>query len=119
MIPKTKSHIWKMSPTSDSLETIYKFTTGTFKIASLESVTYDQLVAKFGEPSINVPSGDNKIQVEWVFVFDGKPFTIYDWKTFDRDYTLQELTTWSIGGKERDSEFFEALRESFNTALVL
>ena len=115
MIPKTKSHIWKMSPTTDSLDTIYRFTTGTFKIASLESVSYDDIVREFGEPSINIPSGDGKIQVEWVFVFDGKPFTIYDWKTFDRDYTLQELTTWSIGGKERDPEFIEALTESLTT----
>lgn len=118
MIPKTKSHIWKMSPTTDSLDTIYKFTTGTFKIGKLESVSYDQIVAEFGEPSINVPSGDDKIQVEWVFVFDGKPFTIYDWKTFDRNYTVNHLQSWSIGGKEKDSEFFEELRSLFNTATV-
>ena len=118
MIPKTKSHIWKMSPTTDSLDSIYRFTTGTFKIGKLESVSYDQIVAEFGEPSINVPSGDGKIQVEWVFVFDGKPFTIYDWKTFDRDYTVNHLQSWSIGGKEKDSEFFEELRLLFNTATV-
>ena len=115
MIPKTKSHIWKMSPTSDDLTSIYKFVTGTFKISSLQNTSYYDIVRVFGEPSINQPSGDDKTQVEWVFVFDGKPFTIYDWKTFDRDYTLQELTTWSIGGKERDPEFIEALTESLTT----
>lgn len=112
---KTRPHIWKMSPTSDDLTSIYKFVTGTFKITSLQNTSYYDIVRVFGEPSIDEPSGDNKIQVEWVFVFDGKPFTIYDWKTFDRDYTINELTTWSVGGKEYDSEFIEALTEELTS----
>lgn len=115
---EVKAQIWKMSPSGESLNSIYRFTTGTFKINSLQSVTYDDIVRVFGTPSINEESGDGKIQVEWVFTFEGKPFTIYDWKTFDRDYTLQELTTWSIGGKERDSEFIEALSELLPKAII-
>ena len=114
-----KPHIWKLDARQEGLDQVYRLTTGTFKIGSLESVTYDQLVRQFGVPTINEPSGDNKIQVEWVFKFDDKIFTIYDWKTFDRDYTLQELEVWSIGGHEKNWYFFEALRSTFTTAVVL
>ena len=105
-----KPHIWKLDAEKEGLQTLYRITTGTHKVGSLRGVNYDDLVRTFGVPSINVPSGDDKIQVEWVFYFDGdNVFTIYDWKTYDRDYTLKELTTWSIGGNNRDLEFNESL----------
>ena len=106
------SYTWKLDSEKEGLDELYRITTGTFKVASLKNVSYDDLVRAFGVPSINIPSGDNKVQVEWVFYFDGNNvFTIYDWKTFDRDYTLQELTTWSIGGKNKDEGFFEAVKD--------
>lgn len=63
------------------------------------NVTYTQLVAALGEPTFNAPSGDNKTQVEWVVKFRNKYYTVYDWKTYDREYTLNELTVFHIGGK--------------------
>jgi len=116
-----KSNIWKLDSEKEGLDTLYRITTGTFKIASLKRVSYDDIVRVFGVPSINIPSGDDKVQVEWVFYFDGdNVFTIYDWKTFDRDYTLQELTTWSIGGHKKDYDFLETLEDYFkNKAIIL
>ena len=111
------SNIYKLSDIDFTVPQIYNFINGTHKIASLERVTYDDLVRLYGEPSIlhyRDPDTDGKIQVEWVFEFLGNPYTIYDWKTFDRDYTLQELNRWSIGGRGKDIHFFETLRSEFS-----
>ena len=102
-----------------TLKDLYRATTGTFKIASLEGVKYDDIVEVFGEPSITLESGDGKIQFEWVLAIGDDVFTIYDWKTFDRDYTLNKLEVWSVGGKGPNYEFCELLRRSFKTAVVL
>jgi hypothetical protein len=37
--------------------------------------------------------------VEWVVKFKNDYFTIYDWKTYDREYTLNELTIFHVGSK--------------------
>ena len=65
-------------------------------------VTYKELVEMFGEPTLGL-SGDEKCQMEWVFNIVDKEgneerFTLYDWKTYDLDYTKNELKTWNIGG---------------------
>jgi ABC-type Fe3+-hydroxamate transport system substrate-binding protein len=99
----------KLEILRDDVEYLYEKTTGTFKIGSLQDVTYDDIIRTFGVPSIFVPSGDNKVQLEWVIEFNGDIFTIYDWKTYDRDYTLQELTVWSIGGKSSSYDFLDLL----------
>lgn len=105
----------------EDLQDLYNTITGTFKLASLQSVKYSDLVRVFGEPSIDQESGDGKVQFEWVIKYGGdKIFTIYDWKTFERNYTIEKLEVWSIGGREKDHEFFEELRTLFNpTGLVL
>ena len=74
-------------------------TGGTFKVGTIYGASYDQLWNYLGEPTIDSPSGDDKTQVEWVVEFNDELFTIYDWKTYDRHYTKNSLTTWSIGGK--------------------
>lgn len=102
-----------------TLQDLYKATTHTFKIASLEGVKYDDIVEVFGEPSIAQESGDGKIQVEWVLSVSDDVFTIYDWKTFDRDYTLNELEVWSVGGHGPNYDFCQLLVKSFKTAVVL
>ena len=61
--------------------------------------TYKQLVAVLGEPTFSDASADDKTQVEWVVKFRNNYFTIYDWKTFDREYTMNELTIFHVGGK--------------------
>ena len=72
---------------------------GTYKIGSLKGLYFRDLVEKLGEPTVT-GSGDDKVQYEWIIKFEGQIFTIYDWKTYDQEYTEQELTTWSIGGNE-------------------
>jgi hypothetical protein len=61
------------------------------------AATYNQLVKALGEPTFNTPSGDDKTQVEWVIKFRNNYFTVYDWKTYDREYTLNELTIFHVG----------------------
>lgn len=75
------------------------------------SATYSQLVAALGEPTFNVASGDNKTQVEWILKFRSKYYTVYDWKTYDREYTLNELTVFNIGGKTDALNFIIALEK--------
>ena len=82
---------------------------GTSLQGYLRGFSYSQLVEAFGEPTYNEPSGDDKVQVEWVFNFKGNTFTLYDWKTYDRNYTINELDTWNIGGKSYYGEFHDAL----------
>lgn len=81
-------------------------TAGTHKLASLQNVGFTDLVQMFGSPTFKEPSGDNKVQVEWVIKHDNSVYTIYDWKTYDVIYTLEELDTWSIGGKGAVSDKF-------------
>ena len=73
------------------------------------SITYTQLVSILGEPTYSTESGDSKVQKEWVVEFDGDVFTIYDWKTFDEDYTMNELDEFHVGGKTNANDFIEAL----------
>jgi hypothetical protein len=61
--------------------------------------TYKQLVSVLGEPTFPIPSGDDKTQVEWVVKFGNSYFTIYDWKTYDREYKMNELQVFHVGGK--------------------
>jgi len=71
---------------------------GTYKIGEINGLRYYELVEILGEPSIKEESFDGKIQVEWIVEYQGSIFTIYDWKTFDREYTFEKLRSWSIGG---------------------
>ena len=73
------------------------------------NLTYEQLVDRLGEPTINEPSGDNKTQVEWIVAFEDDLFTVYDWKTFDRDYTLNKLNRFNVGGKSYAGDFISYL----------
>lgn len=79
---------------------------GTSLKDRLNGWTYRQLVAAFGLPTFTNGSGDDKIQKEWVFQRDdGEVFTLYDWKTYDVNYTTNYLSTWNVGGKTYAGEF--------------
>lgn len=78
---------------------------GTYKVGSLQGVSYWDLKNTFGTPTLDEASADDKVQKEWVFEFNGEIFTIYDWKTYDERYTVEELDVWSIGGKTSPHEF--------------
>lgn len=87
---------------------------GTYLVGYLEDVNFMDLVTGLGEPTFDDPSGDDKVQVEWVCKFNGKIFTIYDWKTYDREFTEHSLTKFNVGGKDVSglevSEFIEFVK---------
>jgi hypothetical protein len=72
---------------------------------------YQDLIRVLGEPTYSTPSGDNKVQKEWVVAYNGEVFTIYDWKTYDEEYTMNELDQFHIGGKTDAYDFFLELKE--------
>lgn len=74
-------------------------------------VTYPKLVEILGEPTYSEASGDSKVQKEWVVEYEGNVFTIYDWKTYDVEYTMNELDEFHIGGKTYAGDFIEALEK--------
>lgn len=77
--------------------------------------TYSELVNALGDPTYSTPSGDNKVQKEWVFKDkNGNGFTIYDWKTYDVEYTTSALATWNIGSKVDVSNFIEWLKSKLD-----
>ena len=80
------------------------FDGGSWKVGSLNDVSYRELINIFGQPTFNQESGDFKVQMEWAIeVNDGDKvyiLRIYDWKTYDRNYTKTKLNTWSIGGND-------------------
>lgn len=73
--------------------------------------TYQGLVDSLGEPTYDTPSSDNKVQKEWQIKYKGDIFTIYDWKTYDVEYTVNQLDKWNIGGKAYSGDFIDALEK--------
>ena len=71
--------------------------------------TYQDLIRVLGEPTYSTPSGDNKVQKEWVVEYNGEVFTIYDWKTYDEEYTMNELDEFNVGGRTYAGWFITAL----------
>lgn len=82
-------------------------TSGSFK--EYVYATYQQLVEVLGEPTYDKPSGDNKVQKEWVINYEGNNYTIYDWKTYDEEYTINNLDEWHIGGNGYAGDFVQEL----------
>ena len=59
------------------------------------SATYDQLIARFGQPEF----GGDKTTVEWCLEFeDGTIATVYDWKEYR---TPMGMYDWHIGGNDQ------------------
>ena len=84
----------------------------------LSPVGYWDLKAVLGEPTFNTESGDGKVQKEWVVEHDGMVFTIYDWKTYDEQYTVEALDRWNIGGVMYAGYFLEELVQMINTTTL-
>jgi len=62
------------------------------------NLTYDELVARVGEPTYDGFGEGGKVQKEWkLLTNDNVPFTIYDWKEYDRDVTDGDIIEWHIG----------------------
>lgn len=71
--------------------------------ASFHGVTFrasvDQLIATYGDPSMEDNSGEDKVNFEWEMeTIDGDVFSIYDWKYY-RPLKNDEIITWHIGSK--------------------
>jgi len=67
------------------------------------NVSLQRLLDVFGQPTV-IGSGDNKVQLEWVFYDEetkSKIFTIYDWKT---NTPIHKINEWHIGRKSIDRE---------------
>ena len=90
--------------------------TGT-SLSGYIQANYKQLVEVLGEPTWDEASGDDKVQVEWVCEFDEDIFTIYDWKTYDREYTINELNKFNIGSKVIADDFIEMLEAKIKETL--
>jgi|SRR3989304_4775794 len=85
-------------------ETNYKITDGSSFSGFYLKTNLNRLLKILGEPSF-VGSGDNKVQLEWVFYevipvnFKGvghKVFTVYDYKD---DAPINAITHWHVGSK--------------------
>ena len=109
-----KNYLEKIEDKNQALSVI----SGTSLSGYLHNTQYSDLIEAFGEPTFNQESGDGKIQFEWVFEFNGDIFTIYDWKTWDVEYTINELTTWNIGSKVYYGEFSDHIEEVLNSKKV-
>ena len=70
-----------------------------YKVGELNGFTYKQIKKALGKPTFKPSnSSDGKVQYEWVVSYEDKVFRVYDWKTYNKEYTKNNLTTWSIGG---------------------
>ncbi len=87
---------------------------GTSLKGSFSGYKFIELYAALGAPTHDEPSGDNKVHVGWDFVFNGEIFTIYDWKTYDRLYTLSDNEVWNVGGKTHAGEFIDHVLNLLN-----
>lgn len=67
-------------------------------------VTFKDLVRLFGAPSFTPQDYvDEKSHYGWVILWRDKYYHIYDWKTYDEDWTLTECDQWNIGCKPGDA----------------
>ena len=93
---------------------------GGTSLAGYVNSDYMGLELALGEPVFDTESGDGKVQVEWVVMFKGNLFTIYDWKTYDRDFTEWSLKEFNIGSKTARgyevAEFVDAVRNQIANA---
>jgi len=89
----------------------YSKTNGTHYLTTIDT-KYRDLLGKLGAPTFEPEdSGDGKVMYEWVFYNDDEVFTIYDWKTYDEEYTKYEYTDWHVGGVGKPDKFVDWIYE--------
>lgn len=77
-----------------------------------KGIKFADLYQTLGEPTFKPEdSGDGKLQYEWVLEWNGEVFTIYDWKTYDHEYTVNEYDHWHVGAKGYSSEFEDLINQ--------
>tara|TARA_B100000085_G_scaffold73278_1_gene65730 strand:+ start:216 stop:596 length:381 start_codon:yes stop_codon:yes gene_type:complete len=72
----------------------------SFKGRKITGVSYDELVDILGKPTFPNANSDGSVQKSWVLVWDSEVYEIYDYNTFDEDYTVRFNTFWHIGTHE-------------------
>ena len=83
-------------------------------------IKFTDLYRTLGEPTFKPEdSGDGKVQYEWVLNLNGNIYTIYDWKTYDQDYTLNEYDRWHVGGKVYAAEFIDLIEKMVEEKVCL
>ena len=73
------------------------------------NASYDQLVEVLGEPSNTEPSGDDKVQKQWIVEYNKEFYTVYDWKTYSEEITLNVLHEFNVGAKGNADDFISEL----------
>lgn len=71
---------------------------------------YADLISLLGQPT-HGQSGDEKVNFEWVVEFKGNYFTIYDWKTYNVRFSIENLDQWNIGSKVNAADFIEYIEK--------
>ena len=87
----------------------YNFVSGVSHKATLNGYRFIELFAVLGCPQKTTPSGDENTQFLWSLEWNWKVYTIYDWKTYDRLYSLDVNDTWFIGAHYNAEEFLNHL----------
>jgi hypothetical protein len=101
-----------------NIEKALSLVEGTSYKGQLIGFGYSELVDLMGEPTFTTSSGDDKVQKEWVIVDGKNVFTIYDWKTYNKQYTMHELKVWHIGGKTSPYEFIDKMYSKLNAKIT-
>lgn len=103
-----------------SREEALNATGGTSYSTSLKGIKFTDLYKVLGEPTFKPEdSGDGKVQYEWVIKWNDNVYTIYDWKTYDQDYTLTEYDQWHIGSKVNAVDFKYLIEDMVKNKLCL
>lgn len=85
-----------------------------------KGIKFTDLYKTLGEPTFKPEdSGDGKVQYQWVLDWNGDIFTIYDWKTYSQDYTLNEYDHWHVGAKTYSGDFEDLIENMINNNLCL
>lgn len=93
-------------------------TNGFSKVDTLRGVTYFELVRALGNPTESFLEEGDKSTCNWIITFGDRVYTIYDWKTYDIEYTISELNTWMIGGAASSMDFKDMLTNLIDASLV-
>lgn len=71
---------------------------------------YADLISLLGQPVLG-PSGDEKVNFDWVVEFRGNYYTIYDWKTYNVRFSIESLDQWNVGSKVYAGDFIEYIEK--------
>ena len=109
----------------------YDITNGSSHHQLVIQTSLNTLLKELGQPS-QIGSGDNKIQLEWIFYNDNgnlnqsiqngkiQCITIYDWKT---NKPIHQINKWNIGSKNLTEneiiEFFDSKQLKFNLSKTM